>query len=201
MPIRIAPQTGVAFTLKMGQTLRVIDPLGEQVADLTAFTHDAPRSWLSSGKSLDFSGKIYLTTGDILYSNLSKPMFAIIADTVGRHDFLLAPCSQETFDKLYDGHSGHHPSCLSNLSEALSRFGFSAVDIPGTFNIFMDVSIMSDGRIEIAPPRSKASDYIELEAQQDLIVGLTACSAEKTNNGHPKPILYEILSADHAEGS
>ena len=32
--------------------------------------------------------KIYLTTGDILYSNLSNPMLTNIDDPVGKHDFL-----------------------------------------------------------------------------------------------------------------
>jgi len=37
MTYRIEPQTGTAFTLRRGDTLRVIDPTGEQVADLIAF--------------------------------------------------------------------------------------------------------------------------------------------------------------------
>ena len=37
----IKKQTGVAFTLKRGQTLKVIDPQGEQVSDMVLFNaHD-----------------------------------------------------------------------------------------------------------------------------------------------------------------
>jgi uncharacterized protein YcgI (DUF1989 family) len=42
---------------------------------------------------IDYNEKIYLTTGDILYSNLSNPMLAIIEDPVAKHDFLFAACS------------------------------------------------------------------------------------------------------------
>src|SRR6266567_2385831 len=84
---RIPPQTGTAFRLARGQVLRVIDPQGEQVSDLAAFAADNLGRWLSSGRTLDYASRIYLTTGDILYSNDSRPMLTIIDDTVGRHDF------------------------------------------------------------------------------------------------------------------
>ncbi|WP_431312783.1 DUF1989 domain-containing protein [Roseateles agri] len=44
-----------------------------------------------------YAFKLVLTTGDVLYSNDSRPMFTIGQDTVGRHDFLLTPCSLEMF--------------------------------------------------------------------------------------------------------
>lgn len=43
---------------------------------------------------------------------------------------------------------------------------------------------------------STAGDYVLLEAEMDLIVGLTACSAEDSNNGSFKPIHYEIIHGD-----
>ena len=66
--------------------------------------------------SLDYANTIYLTTGHVLYSNRSRPMFTILADDVGRHDFLLTPCSIETFRIIYN-HQGDHPSCFGNLAE------------------------------------------------------------------------------------
>ena len=57
--------------------------------------------WLSSGRTIDYANTIYLTTGNILYSNRSRPMWTIVEDTVGRHDFLLTPCSLEMFRILY----------------------------------------------------------------------------------------------------
>ena len=47
MKRRLEPQTGTAFAVSRGQTIRVIDPLGEQVADLTAFARADLREWLS----------------------------------------------------------------------------------------------------------------------------------------------------------
>ena len=189
---RLAPQTGTGFRLLRGERLRVTDPLGEQVSDLTAFAADDPREWLSSGRSIDYANTIYLTAGHVLYSNRSRPMFTWERDDVGRHDFLLTPCSPETFRIIYD-HKGHHPSCFENLVGGLAPFGIPPDSVPTTLNIFMNVEVGPGGVLAIGPPRSRPGDAIVLRAEMDLIVGLTACSAEMSNNYSFKPIDYEIL--------
>jgi uncharacterized protein YcgI (DUF1989 family) len=191
---RIPPQTGTALRLSAGQALRVIDPMGEQVADVIAFNADDRGEWLSSGRSIDYAGTIYMGTGSILYSNRSRPMLVIEEDMVGRHDFLLTPCSQEMFEILYQ-HQGHHASCFENLATNLAGYGIEADRIPTTFNAFMNVQVGPDGRLDIGPPPSKAGDHVILRARMDLIVGVTACSAENSNNGSFKPIDIEVLDA------
>src|SRR5438067_1679971 len=178
---RIEPQCGVAFQLHEKQLLTVADLEGEQVADLVAFNAADIGECLSSGRSIDYANSIYLTTGNILYSNRSRAMFLIVADDVGRHDFLLTPCSPETFRIIYRD-KNYHPSCFENLAKNLSGFGIGPDSIPTTLNIFMNVEIGTDGKLSILPPRSKAGDAITLRAEMDLIVGLTACSAEMSNN-------------------
>lgn len=195
--VRIEPQSGTAFELKSGQLLRVIDLQGEQVADLVSFNRDDHREWLSSGRSIDYANAIYLTKGHLLYSNRSRPMFTIVADDVGRHDFLLTPCSQETFEIIYRDQR-YHPSCFENLSKHLAQFGIKPDDIPTTLNIFMNVEIALDGTLSIQPPRSRAGDGFTLRAEMDMIVGLTACSAEMSNNYEFKPIAYEITTIGYS---
>lgn len=188
---RIEPQSGVAFELPKGGSLRVIDLEGEQVSDLIAFSADRVE-WLSSGRSIDYNDTIRLTTGHTLYSQHSSPMLTITADTVGRHDFLLTPCSPEMFEKLY-GLDRSHPSCFRNLADNLARYGIDENYLPTTFNIFMNVDVLPDGSIKVLPPLSKPGDYIEFRAEVDLIVGLTACSAGLSNNWAFKPIGYQTL--------
>ena len=188
---RIEPQQGCAFVMSRGETLRITDPAGEQVADFVAFARADAGEWLSSGRTFDYNNTIYLTTGHLLYSNRSSVLLAITSDTVGRHDFLYTPCSQQTFDILYKT-QGHHPSCLENLATNLQPFGIKEDQIPTTFNIFMNVEVGLDGTLRILPPRSKAGDYVELRAETDLVIGLTACSAEMSNNYRLKPIEFEL---------
>lgn len=189
---RIAPQSGTAFVLARGEELHVIDPQGEQVADVIAFDRDDLGHVLSSGRTIDYASTIFLTSGHVLYSNRSKPMLTILRDDVGRHDFLLTPCSRETFEIIY-GEFGPHPSCFGNLCTHLDPFGIAPDHIPTTFNLFMNVEVQTNGTIAVRPPRSRAGDRIVLRAEMDLIVGLTACSAEQSNNYAFKPIDYGIV--------
>ncbi len=191
--VRIPPQSGTAFRLRRSEILRITDPCGEQVADLYAFKDGDFACSLSSGRSIDYGAKIFFSTGDVLYSNDSRRMFTIGEDTVGRHDFLLTPCSQEMFEILYH-HRGHHPSCFENLYTALAPFGIKPDQIGTTFNVFMNVDVSPTGAVRVDVPKSKPGDYIELRADMDMVCALTSCSAEGSNNGTFKPIDYEILT-------
>lgn len=190
--VNIPPQTGTAFEIAAGQSLKIIDPLGEQVSDMVSFAKGDVCEWLSSGRTIDYANTVYLTTGHTLYSNRSRPMWTIVEDKVGRHDFLLTPCSPETFQIIYDKRE-YHPSCFENLWRNLAPFGISPDMIPTTMNVFMNVDVGSSGELTIGPPLSKAGDYTVFRAEMDMIVGVTACSAELSNNGTFKPIEIEIL--------
>ena len=191
--IEIAPRSGTAFTLNRGQTLTIVDPQGEQVADLLAFARDDIREVISSGRTLDYAERLIPQVGDAIYSNRSNVLLRIVEDSVGRHDFLLTPCSVDTFRIIY-GDKTPHRGCFGNLVEALAPFGIGPDDIPVTFNVFMNVVIDGDGRFSVKPPLSRAGDRFVVRAEVDLIVGLTACSAPQSNNGSFKPIHYEITS-------
>ena len=189
--IEIPPRSGTGFLLGRGQTLTIVDPQGEQVADLVAFSRADPREAISSGRTLDYAGKLIPTAGDAIYSNRSRVLLRIVADTVGRHDFLLTPCSADTFRIIY-GDTEPHRGCFGNLLEALAPFGIEPDRIPVTFNVFMNVVIDTNGAMTVAAPLSRAGDRFSVQAEEDLIVGLTACSAPQSNNYAFKPIHYDI---------
>lgn len=189
----ISPRSGVSFILKKGERLKVIDIEGEQVSDFICYNFYNTAEHLSSGRTIDYAETIFLSTGHSFYSNRSNIMFEMIEDTVGRHDFLLTPCSADTFRIIY-GHTSPHRGCLGNLATVLKQYNIEADDVPTCFNIFMNVDVNGEtGKIAVLPPKSKAGDYVLIEAKMDLIIGMTACSAEMSNNYSFKPIGYEIV--------
>ena len=190
--ITIPPRSGTAFTLSKGSFLTVIDPEGEQVSDLVAFSAVDVKEAISSGRSLDYASKLLLSTGDLIYSNRSNVMLKIVEDRVGRHDFLLTPCSKETFKIIYKDDNPHR-GCFGNLAEALAPFGVEPDHIPVAFNCFMNVVFQpGTSAFSVQAPLSRSGDFIKFEASMDLIVGLTACSALQSNNYAFKPIVYQI---------
>ena len=187
----IPPRSGTAFRLEKGQVLTVTDVEGVQVADLLAYNADDVREVISNGRTFDYAECIQLTTGHVLFSNRSNKLLTIVEDTVGRHDFLLTPCSEATFRHFYPDQPVHR-GCFGNLAEALAPYGVEPDMIPCAFNIFMNVPVAADGKIRVDPPLSKAGDYIRLRAEMDLVIGLAACSAFASNGGRFKPIGYAI---------
>ena len=188
----IPPRSGTAFILRKDQRLKIVDIDGEQVSDFICFNlHDKPE-YLSGGRTIDYAETIYLTKGHSFYSNRSNIMFDMIEDTVGKHDFLLTPCSAEMFTIIY-GHTNPHKGCFGNLLDALKDYDILPDQIPTCFNVFMNVPVDSNtGKVSVLPPLSKAGDYVVLQARMDLIVGMTSCSAGLSNNFAYKPIGYSI---------
>lgn len=191
MTQRIAPRTGVAVMLRRGAVLTVIDPEGGQVSDMLAFAADDRGEVLSNGRTFDYEETLHLTRGSRLWSNRSRVMLIIIEDTAPHHDFLLTPCSIDTFRHFYPDKPLHR-GCFGNLAEALSPYGVEPDQIPVAFNIFMKVPVTPDGKLSVLPPQTKPGDFIRLRAEMDLVVGLTACSAYASNGGTFKPIDFEV---------
>jgi uncharacterized protein YcgI (DUF1989 family) len=191
---RIVPAAGGAgLRLKRGEQLRVIDTEGGQSGDLVAYALDG-RERLSNGRSFDYCGKIYLTTGDVLWSDRSNPMLTIVDDPVGRHDFLYGSCTVEMYRKEY-GVTGYHPNCTDNLDAALRELGVEPGPPQTAFNLFMVAEVAPDGRLEIRPPRSRAGDAIVFRAEMDLAVALSSCPASTCNGGAPpRPMAFEVLA-------
>jgi uncharacterized protein YcgI (DUF1989 family) len=189
--VEIAARSGTAFVLRQGEVLRVIDPQGMQVSDLLAYNAADVREVISNGRTFDYEETIALTTGNCLWSNRSRPMLSIVEDTVGRHDFLLTPCSEATFRHFYPDQPVHR-GCFGNLAEALASYGIEPDMIPCAFNVFMNVPVAANGALRVDPPVSRAGDHIRLRAEMDLVIGLTACSAYASNGGSFKPIHFEV---------
>ncbi|MEE4201938.1 urea carboxylase-associated family protein [Erythrobacter sp.] len=192
---RIEPRSGTAFTLAKGELLTVADPKGGQVSDMLAFNAKDVGEVISNGRTFDYEETINLTAGHRLWSNRSNPMLTIVEDDVGRHDFLLTPCSRATFRHFYPDKPMHR-GCFGNLAEALEPYGVVPDAIPTAFNIFMNVPVdAASGALRVDPPTSRAGDAVVMRAEMDLVIGLTACSAYASNGGSFKPIDYAVSKA------
>jgi uncharacterized protein len=193
---RIPPQSGVAVELAPGDRLTLLDPCGEQVSDLYLVSADDVGEQFSSGRTTDYGNSLYVSTGSALHSNRSRVLAEVVEDTVGVHDLTLTPCSQETFDLLYPELGGTpHPSCFANLVAALGPFGVDPDRIGVTLNVFMDVWTDAEGELHIDAPPTRPGDRFTIEAVVPLVAGVTACSAEKSNNGHCTPVDWRVERA------
>jgi uncharacterized protein len=189
----VAAGSGAGLRLKRGEQLRIIDIEGGQTGDLVAFSADG-RHRLSSGRTFDYGGKIYVSTGDSLWSDRSERMLTIIADDVGKHDLLYAPCSIEMY-RLQYGATEYHANCYDNLCAAFRELGIEPEPLPSSLNFFMNADVQADGRLSLLPPRTRVGAAITLRAEMDLLIALSSCPTSTCNAGASiRPLGFEVFS-------
>lgn len=174
--IEIAPKSAHALHLPRGHVLRVIDIEGLQVADLVAYDPINPREHFSQAFTRAYNDKATVAVGDHLYSNLDQPLLAVVEDTVGVHDMLFPPCSRHLYEHVFgiEGKTG----CREHLAAALEEYGIGFELVTDPFNVFMNAGVDELGRMVIFEPHSGPGDHIDLRAERDLIVAVSACAAD-----------------------
>jgi urea carboxylase-associated protein 1 len=188
----LEPRGRTAFAMTPGETLRITDLEGQQVADLVCFSREDTSEKLSVNNTALIQGTIYITTGHSLFSDRCRKLMTITADTCGRHDLLAGSCSEGTNRFRYG--IADTPNCRANLEHALKPFGIPLREIPYSFNVFMNVQVQPDGRISIQEPISKPGDHIDLRAETDLIVGISNCPQERNPCNAFKPTRLRVAA-------
>jgi uncharacterized protein YcgI (DUF1989 family) len=188
----VAKNSGAAFELMKGQRLRIA---GKSIVDFVAFNlHDLMERF-DQARTKTNQVKIFISTGDMLYSKRNNPMLTIVEDTFteGRHDLQKGMCSRKRFEMVAQGQSLRlfaegvdiNPKkpeeipdhgCWENLSHAVKPWGIAPDDVPSPFNIFQcmridpETGIMYDTMI-----RPKEEAQVTFRAEMDLLVAASAC--------------------------
>ena len=182
--IIIEPSSGQAVQVKQGQVLRVEDMDGGQVADFVCFSLADHAEKFSQAKTRVRNWSTRLTVGSQLISNRDNVMFSIVADSVGVHDIVFCPCHSYVYEHLLE--VGPRNGCFENLSSAVEPFGISPDDLPDPFNIFMNTGVREDGELFVAAAPSRKGDHIELRAETDCLVAVSACADDVTDCNNKK---------------
>ena len=193
--IHIPAREGRAFPVSAGQSFRVIDPEGAQVADLFAFVAADPSEWLSAEHTRVAIGRLFPRVGESWCTNLRRPVLTFIADdSPGVHDMLCAACSPSRYVLL--GVEGHHASCEENLRGAMALLGHEGCSVPQPVNLFENNPILPDGTLGIERAPTSPGDSVTLRAELDVIVVVTACPQDVTDlcGGAPSAIDIELLA-------
>lgn len=182
--------TGKAIDVQKNQTITIVDLQGKQVVDFFAESRENPNEFLSTGVTIDCNESLSLQVGDLLYSNLYRPMFQVLSDDVGTHD-LLHPCCRPQMYTFFYGNGKGHPNCLDNINEHLQKK--RAIIHP--VNLFMHTKIHADGRLTVEQPVSKPGDTIVLKAKMDARLGIAACSVWESNCNGEKCTPVQVIVA------
>ncbi|RVT82774.1 DUF1989 domain-containing protein [Rhodobacteraceae bacterium CCMM004] len=216
---RVPPRDGRAVRVARGQIVRIVCPEGPQVGDLNLWSAADPSERFYSGKTRALHGA-HVSAGDRLWSTFPhlRPLATITHDTLAWygidadggavHDVIGTRCDPYTA-RLLSGDS-YHRCCHSNLTRALA----DALDcsraeaeplVHDVLNVFMCTGFSADTHqyfMKASPVR--AGDYLELYAEVDLLVGLSACpggdcGAEHSSDAAPcHPLDIAVYDTDPA---
>ena len=176
---KLPARCGLAVRVKQNQTIEVENRSGTQVCDFRAFNAENLHEHLSMEHLHTSLGSILPKNGDSLVSNTRKKMFTIIEDTSeGFHDTVIASCDHHRYQEL--GCKDYHDNCVDNLRMALIAIGERAPAIPSPLNLWMNIPVDQNGKIQWLAPRAKPFDKIELKAYMNTIVVMSSCPQDLT---------------------
>ncbi|ULQ47830.1 urea carboxylase-associated family protein [Flagellatimonas centrodinii] len=184
-------------TLKAGQTFRILDLEGNQAVDTLFFNADDPGERYDPQRTLRQQGRVYLSTGSVLMSNLGRPLLEITADTCGRHDTLGGACAQESNMVRYALDTRHMHSCRDSFLRAIANDGrLGKRDLGANINFFMNVPVTADGGLCFADGVSAPGKYVEMVAAMNILVLISNCPQlnNPCNAYNPTPV--ELLVWD-----
>ena len=188
----VGKNSGAAFEVRKGQRLRIA---GKSIVDFVAFNLHDLHERFDQARTKTNQVKIFISTGDVLFSKRNNPMLTIVADTFkeGRHDLQKGMCSRKRFEMVAWGASKRvfaegvdiNPKspeeipdhgCWENLSNALKPWNISPDDVPSPFNIFQCMRIDSEtGIMYDTLIRPKEEAHVDFRAEMDCLVAVSAC--------------------------
>lgn len=210
----IGPRSAKAFTVRRGDCFRIVCIEGPQVADVNVYNADNLDEYFSAGATRRLQG-IRLAQGGVLVSNpgRERPMLTLVADTVqhapGRrgaqaHCLVFPRCTRAIYEHWCGDPA--HPNCQDQLAAAIAEYGLSPDRTHDTLNVFQKVGVEEDGGLFLEESDARIGDYVELRAEMDCLVNISACPADAAggaipaavNNGEPKPLKIELLTNPRA---
>ena len=181
--------------VRKGQILRIVDLEGRQGVDFLCYSAADPQERYHMPNTLKAARTLKLGLGHVLYSDVARPLFTIVGDSVGGHDTIGGCCSGPSNQMLYGVRDC--PGCRENFLAALGRHGLGRKDIVANINFFCDVPVGDDRKLAdtvFVPSRSKAGDYVDLRAEMDALAVVSNCPQVNNpcNEGKPTPIRVAI---------
>ena len=172
--IEIPARRGKAARMIKGQRVRVVNTSGTQVVDTWAFNAADLHEFMSMEHSRVAIGRLVPRAGDALVTNRRRRILAVVEDNSGGvHDTLFAACERWRYELL--GCTEYHDNCTDNLAAALAELGLAVPEVPAPLNLFMNVPVVEDGRVEVRAPVSTPGSWIGLRAEMDCVVAFSAC--------------------------
>jgi len=201
--VRIEARTAIAYEVKAGDFIQIIDVEGRECSDFQCF--DSTMLERGVERSLDATatrhvvGAAYPAPGLYakFYDQNFEPMIEVVQDTCGRHDSFGTACTAKYYDDM--GYPGH-VNCSDNFSQALQPYGVEARKGWMAINLFFNTAIDNSNQMYFDEPWSRPGDYVLMRALKDLVCVSSACpcDVDPANGWNPTDIHMRIYAGTNS---
>ena len=154
------------------ERLRLINPDGTGAAALLVWALADPSERLSPADTLKVQWSAEIRRGRVLFSDMGRVMLSVTEDTSFGHDAMMGGSTASSTVRQYG--AGPFRNTRDNFVIAAAKIGLSPRDIATCITCFAPVSVAADGRFTWAGDRRRAGDFIELRAEMDVRIALSA---------------------------
>lgn len=199
---RVTRGTALAYELRKGEFVQIIDIEGQQCSDFMAMRSDALDAgierYIDSTVSRTMSRSAFPSPGlgDKFFDQDIRPLLSMRQDTVGRHDTFALACTARGYEER--GFPGH-VNCSDNITRAFAPYGVAPRSAWPAINFFFNTWIDgADHRIASDEAWSRPGDHVVMEALTDLVCVNTACpdDVDPVNGWNPTDIHVRIYRED-----
>ncbi|MVA55610.1 urea amidolyase associated protein UAAP2 [Agrobacterium vitis] len=171
----IAAEAPFSTVVKKGQILRIEDSYGQQAIDTLFYNAKDFSERYSNQDTMREQGAAYISTGTKIISNEGRIMLTMTADSCGRHDTSAGACSCESNTVRFGHDTKYLHACRDNFVLEVAKHGMNKRDVVANINFFMNVPIEPSGQMTIVDGISAPGDYVELQAEMDVLLVISNC--------------------------
>ncbi|WP_396906615.1 DUF1989 domain-containing protein [Mycolicibacterium phlei] len=197
---RIDAATAMAYEVRAGQFIQVIDVAGRQCSDLLAFDaralNDGREYGLDATMTRTLLGAAYPRPGlaGKFFDQRGRPLLEVVRDTVGRHDTFALACTAKYYADM--GYPGH-VNCTDNFNAQLGGYGVAERAGWPALNLFYNTVFDADLQLMLDEPWSRPGDYVLFRAATDLVCASSACpdDIDAANGWQPTDIHVRVYDS------
>jgi aminomethyltransferase len=203
LDLRIDTATAMAYEVKAGQYIQVIDVEGRQCSDFLAFNArrlaDGVERGLDATTTRNLTGNAYPQPGLFgkFFDQDMRPLVEVVRDTVGRHDTFALACNAKYYEDM--GYPGH-VNCTDNFNGQLRSYGIAERRGWPALNFFYNTFFNEANQLFFDEPWSQPGDYVLLRAMTDLVCASSACpdDIDPANAWNPTDIHVRVYPAERS---
>lgn len=185
----IAARASWSRVLKKSEMMRIVDLEGKQAVDFLCWNANDYGDRYAAADTIKINETgIFLAKGTTLFSVGLTPLLTIVEDSCGFHDTIGGCCSAALNKFRYD--VDHQTGCRENFLAEMAKYGMGKRDMAANVNFFMYVPVGKDGEMDMGPSISKPGDFVDLQAETDVLAIISNCPQinNPVNDYNPTPV-------------